>query len=70
MKILIAAGFMGMVCLAVTHIAHSRMVQVLLGIPSGAVVYYVVASALKVPELREARDLALRRLRGGKAAVC
>jgi putative peptidoglycan lipid II flippase len=63
MKILAASVPMGVVCLLVLRSSDSRAVQVMAGIPIGAVTFYAAALALQVPELRETRDIALRKFR-------
>ena len=50
-KILTATAVMGLVCLAVVHYSHSRVFNVLAGVPIGAAVFYAVASWLRVREL-------------------
>jgi len=62
-KILIAAAAMGLACEAVVRISPSRAINVLAGVPVGVVVFYGVASALRVPELADVRDTFLRKLR-------
>ena len=61
LKILIAAAAMGVACQAVVYLSPSRAVDVLAGIPIGAMVFYVIASALRIPELTDARDTILRK---------
>ncbi len=71
-KILAASTVMGVVCHEVVAASHAllrapgaaRIVDVLVGVPAGAVVFYAVATALRVPELREARDALFRKFRG------
>jgi putative peptidoglycan lipid II flippase len=62
-KIMAAAAIMGIVCALVVHFSPSRAINVLAGIPLGAVVFYAVAAALHIPELADARDTVLRKLR-------
>ncbi|MDP9170030.1 MAG: murein biosynthesis integral membrane protein MurJ [Acidobacteriota bacterium] len=62
-KILLAAAAMGAVCLPIVHFLHSRVLNVLIGIPAGAVVYYAVASALNIEDLAETRAAVLRKFR-------
>jgi putative peptidoglycan lipid II flippase len=62
-KILVAAAVMGAVILTVVHFSTSRAVDVLAGIPIGAAVFYSIASWLHIPELADARDALLRKLR-------
>ena len=62
-KTLAAAVPLGGVCLLIVGISHSRLFHVLVGIPLGAAVFYASASLLEIPELTEARDNLLRKLR-------
>jgi len=62
-KILIAAGFMGLVCLGIVRSSSSRTFHVMAGIPAGAAAFYVAASLLRVPALRETREVVLRKFR-------
>jgi putative peptidoglycan lipid II flippase len=70
-KILFAAAVMGMVVRGVTLFTHAglaslryaRIADVVLGIPSGAIVFYVAASACGIAEIAEARSAILRKLR-------
>lgn len=55
-KILLAAAFMGAVCLVIVRISDSRVLNVVLGIPAGGLAYYAAASALGIPALAEVRD--------------
>jgi putative peptidoglycan lipid II flippase len=61
-KILAAAAVMGVVCLAIVHFSNSRAVNVLAGVPVSAVVFYSVASRLRIPELADAREALLAKL--------
>jgi putative peptidoglycan lipid II flippase len=63
MKILFAASAMGLACEAVVRVTSSRAIQLVAGVPMGALVFFGVASALQIPELAEARDAVLKRLR-------
>jgi putative peptidoglycan lipid II flippase len=72
MKIGLAAALMGLVCWLVVRESHSvfavgraRMVDVIVGIPASAVAFYLAASLLRIPELTDATDSVLRRIRGG-----
>ena len=66
-RILCAAAAMGAVVYGVTVASHaavssirlSRIVDVVIGVPSGAVVFYLAASALGIAEIAEARDAVL-----------
>lgn len=68
-RILCAAAAMGAVvyCLtlashaAVSSIRLSRIADIVIGVPSGAVVFYVTASALGIAEIAEARDAVLHK---------
>ncbi len=70
-KILAAAGAMGLVCRGVVIASHAllpsppmaRAADILVGIPAGVLCYYALAAALQVPELTEARGQVLRKLR-------
>jgi len=53
---------MGVACEAVVQLSPSRAVNLLAGIPIGALVFYFIASALRIPELTDARDTILRKL--------
>jgi putative peptidoglycan lipid II flippase len=61
-KILIAAALMGMACLLVVRLSHSRVVHVFAGIPVGMAVFYAAASVLRVRELAEARAALMNKL--------
>jgi putative peptidoglycan lipid II flippase len=69
-KISLAALVMGAACYALVHYTATaipgvklrRAVNLSAGIPLGALVWFSVASALRIPELAEARTLILRRL--------
>jgi putative peptidoglycan lipid II flippase len=67
-KVGMAAAVMGGVCYEVVHGSHfllqggaARMVDIVVGVPAGAVSFYLAAAALGVPELAEARESVLRR---------
>lgn len=76
-KILLAAAAMGALVYGVTLLSHAgiasarlaRIVDVVAGVPAGALVYYGAASALGIAELDDARDAVLRKLRGASAPV-
>lgn len=69
-RILCAAGVMGVICREVTIVSHalpvpaivSRIADVVIGIPAGAATFYGVASAMRVPELAQTRDTLLEKL--------
>jgi putative peptidoglycan lipid II flippase len=63
LKILSAAIVMGAACMLLVHLSHSRVLNVTVGIPAGACVFYAVASALRIEELTETREAVLRKLR-------
>jgi len=77
MKILAASAVMGVVCHEVVAGCHAflhipgeaRIADVVVGVPAGTAVFYVVAAALRAPELGEARDALLRKFRGQAEAV-
>jgi putative peptidoglycan lipid II flippase len=60
-KILVAAAVMGAACLAVVHFTHARALNVLLGVPVSAAVFYAVAALLRVPELADVQAAVLRK---------
>jgi putative peptidoglycan lipid II flippase len=60
-KILAASALMGAVCLALVHVSPSRLFNVAVGIPLGAVVFYATASLLQISELADARQALLRK---------
>ncbi len=70
LKICVASAIMGAACYALVHATSSalggiklrRIVNLITGIPLGAAVWFVAASALRIPELGEARDLVSSRL--------
>jgi putative peptidoglycan lipid II flippase len=62
-KTLAAAVPMGAVCLLIVGVSHSRLFNVMVGIPLGAAVFYAAASLLQIPELADARDTLLRKIR-------
>jgi putative peptidoglycan lipid II flippase len=70
-KILLAAAVMGAVVYGVTLISHAhldsvrlaRSIDVVAGVPIGALVFYAVASALRIAEIAEAREALLRKIR-------
>ncbi len=51
-KILIASAGMGAVCLLVVRLSPSRVLNVAVGVPAGAAVYYAIARSFRIPELR------------------
>ena len=65
---------MGAVCYGTITLSHAyapgaavaRVADIVLGIPAGAISFYLVAAALRVPEVAEARDKVMRRVRGGQ----
>jgi peptidoglycan biosynthesis protein MviN/MurJ (putative lipid II flippase) len=71
MKILCATAVMGAVVYGLTTVSHtwlgsvrlSRIADVAIGVPAGAVVFYASASALGIAEIAEAREAILRRFR-------
>jgi putative peptidoglycan lipid II flippase len=60
-KILIAAGVMGAACGAVVYFSHSRVLNILLGVPVSMAVFYAAASLLRVPELADVQATVLRK---------
>ena len=62
-KIVAAAGLMGLACWTIVHSSTSRALNILLGAPAGVAVFFMVASVLRVPELADAREAVLRRFR-------
>jgi putative peptidoglycan lipid II flippase len=62
-KILLAAAVMGAAVYGITALQLPRALNILLGVPVGAAIFYFTASALDIPELAEARDAALRKFR-------
>jgi putative peptidoglycan lipid II flippase len=72
LKIAAAAAVMGLVCRGAVMASHAfvrtpglaRVTDLALGVPAGAVSFYAVAAALKVPELAHARAELLRKFRG------
>ncbi len=72
LKVLAAAAAMGVACRAVVMASHAlpitlgaaRIADVAIGVPVGAAVFYAVAAALRVSELRETRDALLEKLPG------
>jgi putative peptidoglycan lipid II flippase len=70
-RILLAAAVMAIAVRGITLGVHAvlasaklaRIADVALGVPGGAVVFYAAASALGIPEIHEAREALLRRLR-------
>lgn len=70
-KILAASAAMGGAVYGVTLASHrlagpvtlARALDISLGVPVGALVFYAAASALEIAELSEAREAALRKLR-------
>jgi putative peptidoglycan lipid II flippase len=71
LKIVAAAAVMGVVCRGAVVISHTfvrtpglaRVTDLALGVPVGAVSFYAVAAALKVPELAHVRAELLRKFR-------
>ena len=61
-KILIASAVMGTVCLAVLRVTHSRWMNLLVGIPVGGAVFYLMASLLRVREVAELGEMVRRKL--------
>ena len=61
-KILIASAVMGSVCLAVLRVTHSRWMNLLVGIPAGGAVFYLMTSLLRVREVAELREMVRRKL--------
>jgi hypothetical protein len=53
---------MGAVCYGLVRISPSRALNVIAGIPLGALVFYATASALRIPELAEVRTTVLTKL--------
>jgi putative peptidoglycan lipid II flippase len=64
-KIILAAALMGAVCYGLVRISPSRALNVIAGIPLGALVFYATASALRIPELAEVKATVLRKLSRG-----
>ena len=70
-KIIGAAGVMGLLCRGVVMASHAllgtpsiaRAADIVIGVPVGALSFYGMAAALKVPELANARTQVLRKLR-------
>jgi putative peptidoglycan lipid II flippase len=70
-KILVSAGVMAIVVHGITALSHSffdsrrlaRIADVVFGVPAGALVFYLVASALGIAEIEEARNSLARRFR-------
>jgi len=70
-KILLAAAAMGAIVHGLIIASHvslpsvrsARIADVVLGVPVGALVFYAVASALKIEEIAEAKDALRRKLR-------
>ena len=64
-KIAGAAAVMGVVCRSVVVFTQpSRIAGLGLGVPAGIASFYVVAAVLRVPELEEAKESVMRKLRG------
>jgi len=69
-RILIAAAATGLVCRGVVLASHhffgaslaARMLDVAPGIPAGAASFYIVAAALRIPELAETRAAVMQKL--------
>ena len=70
-KIGVAAALMGVLCRGVVVASHTlinspsiaRIADIVIGVPVGALSFYGLAAALKVPELADARAQVLRKLR-------
>jgi putative peptidoglycan lipid II flippase len=68
-RIVLAAAVMAIAVHGATLAAHAvfttvklaRIADIALGVPTGAVVFYATASALGIPEIRDAREAVLRR---------
>jgi hypothetical protein len=53
---------MGVVCMAVLRVTHSRWMNLIVGIPVGGAVFYLAASLLRVREVGELREMVLRKV--------
>jgi hypothetical protein len=75
-KILVAAAVMGVVCRGVVIASHaivshalplapwmSRLADVAVGVPAGALAFYGTAAALRVPEIGETRAAVMDKFR-------
>jgi putative peptidoglycan lipid II flippase len=70
-KITVAAALMGVLCRGVVVASHTllhapaiaRAADIVIGVPVGALSFYGLAAALKVPELANAREQVLHKLR-------
>jgi putative peptidoglycan lipid II flippase len=63
-KIVVASGAMGAVCLVVVRLVGSRWLNLAVGLPVGALVFYGVASLMRVREIADVRDAVVRKFRG------
>ncbi len=64
LKSLVASAVMGCACYGIVRLVPGAVASLVLGIPVGAAVYYVTASALGIPELARVRETVLRRFGG------
>lgn len=62
-KILFASAIMGAAVYGITDLRLPRVLNIILGVPIGAAIFYFTAAALHIPELAEARNAALRKFR-------
>ncbi|MCU1329354.1 MAG: murein biosynthesis integral rane protein MurJ [Bryobacterales bacterium] len=62
-KVALAASAMAVVCLGIVHLTSSRSLQALIGIPCSAAVYYLVATALRIPETATLKQAILAKLK-------
>jgi putative peptidoglycan lipid II flippase len=62
LKIVLAAGAMGLVCHAVSARVPSRVGGLALGIPVGVATFWMAAGLLRIEELNEASQLVMRKL--------
>ena len=71
-KIAVASGAMGAACLLVVRMVGSRWLNLAVGVPVGAVVFYGAASLMRVRELADVRAAVARKYRGddGEPPVC
>ena len=63
-KIVVASGAMGAVCLVVVRLVGLRWLNLAVGLPVGALVFYGVASLMRVREIADVRDAVVRKFRG------
>jgi hypothetical protein len=54
---------MGVVCMLIVSVTRSRWLNLIVGVPVGALVFYGTASALRIPELAAVRETVLKKLR-------